>query len=118
MEENKKNRSTVLAALVATVALLAASFGLQPASAQGPGVNSGKSDNKPPISNAAPQPKIAVYKVARGQVQKDLILTGELKAARSTSIIAPDIRSSFANMVTFLAPEGSHSGSSPATPPA
>ena len=40
-------------------------------------------------------------------MQKELILTGELKAARSTSISAPDIRSSFSNMVTFLAPEGS-----------
>jgi multidrug efflux pump subunit AcrA (membrane-fusion protein) len=46
------------------------------------------------------------YTVANGQIQKELVLTGELKAERSTIINAPNIRSSFSNMVTFLAPEG------------
>jgi HlyD family secretion protein len=107
MEEKKMNRSTGWTALFLVFALIAALSVLQPASAQGPGVNSGKNSGGPPVSTAAPQPKIAVYKVAKGQVQQDLVLTGELRAARSTSISAPDIRSSAANMVTFLAPEGS-----------
>jgi multidrug efflux pump subunit AcrA (membrane-fusion protein) len=106
MEEKKMNRSAVWTAMFLVFALIAALSGLQPASAQGPGVKSGKNSSGPPVSTAAPQPKISVYKVAKGQVQRDLVLTGELRAARSISISAPDIRSSSANMVTFLAPEG------------
>jgi HlyD family secretion protein len=106
MEEKKMNRPAVWTAMFLVFALMAALSGLQPASAQSPGVNSGKNSGGPPVSTAVPQPKIAVYKVAKGQVQQDLVLTGELRAARSTSISAPDIRSSSANMVTFLAPEG------------
>jgi len=90
---------------VATVA--AAGLWLEPASAQGPALNGSKSDTRPPISSAAEQPaKVQIYKVANGQVMKQLVLTGELRSARSTKINAPDIRSSFSNMVTFLAPEG------------
>jgi HlyD family secretion protein len=107
MAKEKKIKATVLMAAMMIGVLLAAGFWLQPASAQGPGVGSGKASERPPISTAAPAQKIAIYKVTKGQVQKELILTGELKAARSTSISAPDIRSSFSNMVTFLAPEGS-----------
>jgi HlyD family secretion protein len=106
MEKKEMNRSTALAAVLAVVILLAASFGLRHASAQSPGVSAGTSKDQPPVSESAPQTKLAVYKVARGQIEKELILTGELRAASSISISAPDIRSSFANMVTFLAPEG------------
>jgi HlyD family secretion protein len=108
MAKQTKTKLEFLTAAFMIVMLIAAGFWLQPASAQGPGVNGGKSSDRPPISSSAPvQQKVAVYKVARGQVQKALILTGELKAARSTSISAPDIRSSPSNMVTYLAPEGS-----------
>jgi HlyD family secretion protein len=106
MEKKKTNRLTALTGMLAVVALFAASVALRHAAAQSPGVSAGKSDDRPPITAATPQPKLAVYKVARGQVQKELILTGELRAASSISISAPDIRSSFSNMVTYLAPEG------------
>ena len=51
--------------------------------------------------------KPADYKVAKGQIIRELVLSGELKAAHSTVINAPNIRSSFSNTVSFLAPEGS-----------
>jgi|WetSurSiteA1Bulk_404760.scaffolds.fasta_scaffold08523_1 HlyD family secretion protein len=107
MAKEKQIKTTALTAAMMIGVLLAAGFWLQSASAQGPGVSAGKASERPPINTAALAQKIAIYKVAKGQVQKELILTGELKAARSTSISAPDIRSSFSNMVTFLAPEGS-----------
>jgi HlyD family secretion protein len=106
MEKKRINRPTALAAVLVVVAFLAASFGLRHVSAQSEGVSAGKNADRPPVSDTAPQPKLAVYKVARGQVEKELTLTGELKASSSVSITAPDIRSSFSNMVTFLAPEG------------
>ncbi len=107
MVNERKTGFGFLAAASSIAVLIAACLWLQPASAQGPGIASGKADTRPPISAAPSAIKLAVYKVAKGQIQKELILTGELKAARSTSISAPDIRSSFSNMVTFLAPEGS-----------
>jgi multidrug efflux pump subunit AcrA (membrane-fusion protein) len=107
MAKGNRTKSKVLTAAIMAAMLLVAGFLLQPASAQGPGVKSGKADGGPPITTVASAAKAAIYKVARGQVQRELILTGELKAARSTSLSAPDIRSSFSNMVTYLAPEGS-----------
>jgi len=87
--------------------LAAAGLFFQPASAQNPGLTSSKTESSPPA--AAPpagRSKAVSYTVATGQILKELILTGELKAARSIQINAPEIRSSFSNMVTFLAPEG------------
>jgi HlyD family secretion protein len=102
----KKAFLRVFMAVAAGVTLLiSAGLWLQSVSAQTMGVSS-KSDTRPPITTAAQGPRITIYNVAKGLIQKDLLLTGELKAARSTSIAAPDIRSSFSNMVTFLAPEG------------
>jgi HlyD family secretion protein len=108
MVNGKKTNVRFLALFTAATVLIAAGLYLQPASAQNPGLNSSKTNGKPPIASAAPgSAKVVVYKVSNGQVLKELILTGELKAAHSVSISAPDIRSSFANMVTFLAAEGS-----------
>jgi HlyD family secretion protein len=106
MEKKAMKESIALAAVLAAAVFLASSFGLRHASAQSPGVSAGKSKDQPPVSEAAPQTKLAVYKVGRGQIDKELVLTGELRAQNSVSITAPDIRSSFSNMVTFLAPEG------------
>ena len=41
-----------------------------------------------------------------GQIIKEIVLTGELKAERSIIINAPNIRSSFSNTVSMMAPEG------------
>jgi multidrug efflux pump subunit AcrA (membrane-fusion protein) len=57
-------------------------------------------------SPAEPESKPAIYKVDAGQIVKELVLTGEMRAERSVVINAPDIRSSFSNMITFLADEG------------
>ena len=96
-----------LAAFSIVASLIAAGLWLQPASAQSPGVSS-KTGGQPPVASAPPViAKVVAYKVANGSIQKELLLTGELRAERSVSIIAPNISSSFSNMVTFLAPEGS-----------
>lgn len=108
MGEGNKIMFRFLAAFSVGASLIVAGLWLQPASAQSPGVKGSKTDGQPPIASAAPvTAKVVAYKVANGQVLKELLLTGELRAARSASIIAPDISSSFSNMVTFLAPEGS-----------
>jgi HlyD family secretion protein len=79
-----------------------------PVAAQSPGFNGAKSKEPIPVTAAAPEfGKIETITAEKGQVRKDLVLTGELKAAQSIVITAPDIRSSFQTMVTYLAPEGS-----------
>jgi len=107
MAKQKRNTFTIIAAALILVVIVAAGIRLQPASAQGPGISTGKSNDRPPVADASQVKQVAVYKVGKELIQKEIILTGELKAARSTSIAAPDIRSSFSNMVTYLAPEGS-----------
>jgi multidrug efflux pump subunit AcrA (membrane-fusion protein) len=107
--EIKKKRHSRLSAAVLAVAFIVVAAGLyqQSASAQGPGINGAQKASKPLPAPAAPAPvKPVSYTVAKGQVVKELLLTGELRAANSTVIKAPNIRSSFANMITFLAPEG------------
>lgn len=101
-------RSKFLTATFSIIVLAVAGLLLQPASGQNLGVqsSSNKDDAQPPAASSSGPAKVAVYKVAEGEVTKELILTGELRAAQSVSISAPDIRSSFSNMVTYLAPEG------------
>jgi HlyD family secretion protein len=77
----------------------------QSVQAQNPEVGTKAKDDPIPASPTAVTP-VKPYIVANDKIIKDLLLTGELKAAQSVSIAAPDIRSSFSNMVTFLAPEG------------
>jgi multidrug efflux pump subunit AcrA (membrane-fusion protein) len=94
--------------LTAAVMFLAAEWYLKSASAQNPGLDSTKTSNPLPSATSKPvSAKPSAYNVTKGQIIKELVLTGELKAARSTSINTPNIRSSFSNTVGFLAPEGS-----------
>jgi HlyD family secretion protein len=97
-----------LAALVAvTTAIFMVGLYLQPASAQNPGFNSPKPKVSLPDTTPEPEPEPEkIYTVENHPIQKDLVLTGELKAAHSIVISAPDIRRSFSTMVTYLAPEG------------
>jgi HlyD family secretion protein len=93
--------------LAGAAILIAAGLFHQPASAQNPGLKNTKTEAPLPTSPATPKPSKPVsYTVSKGQIIKRLVLTGELRAERSTIINAPDIRSSFSNTVTFLAPEG------------
>jgi multidrug efflux pump subunit AcrA (membrane-fusion protein) len=88
--------------------LVCAAISPRPASAQNPGLNTGKRENIIPVSGEKPAASKTVARaVSKEQIIRDLVLTGELKAARSTMINAPNIRSSFSNTITFLAPEGS-----------
>jgi HlyD family secretion protein len=73
--------------------------------AQNPSVGAKAQEDPIPVSPATVAP-VKPYVVSKASIIRNLLLTGELKAARSISITAPDIRSSFSNMVTFLAPEG------------
>ncbi len=100
-------RFSVVSLMIAGL-LIAAALCLRSASAQGPGLTSTKTSSALPVSKTtASAAKAAEYKVAKGQVVKEIILTGELKAQRSTIINTPDIRSSFSNTVSMMAPEGS-----------
>ena len=106
--ENKQNPGfKSLAAVLAAVIIIVAALCLQSASAQNPGLDSAKKTTPLPASSAKQTPgKPAAYTVTNSQIIKELVLTGELKAARSVMINAPNIRSSFSNTVSFLAPEG------------
>ncbi len=99
-----------VAGLTLAALLLAAGWQLQPVSAQNPGLGGAKTSSAIPASKASPEAaaRPAEYKVARAQVIKEIVLTGELKAERSTIINAPDIRSSFQNTISMMVPEGSY----------
>lgn len=63
-------------------------------------------DSTPHQEAVTPQ-AVAVHKVANTDLTRTLLVTGELKAARSRDIAVPNIRSGFASAVTYLALEGS-----------
>jgi len=108
IRKKRSNGLRLLAAMITCAAIFAAtSWGLKNAAAQNSGVSSSKSATPRPASEAkSAANKPISYIVAKGQIVKEILLTGELKAARSTSIATPNIRSSFANTVSFLALEG------------
>jgi HlyD family secretion protein len=98
-------RITAVAVLAAAI-LITAGLSFRPVSAQSMDVAGRTSDKALPVS-AAPEPaKPKSFVVGNAQIIKEILLTGELKAAQSVSLSAPDIQSSFSNMVTYLAPEG------------
>jgi HlyD family secretion protein len=106
--KRKKNPGfRLLVAALASVALVMAMWCLQTVSAQNPGLKSTKTESSLPSADTKPKSsKLSAYTVKKGEIVKELILTGELRAANSTVINAPDIRSSFSNTVSYLAPEG------------
>jgi HlyD family secretion protein len=91
----------------AAAALIFAGLYSLPLSAQNPGLPSSKTGVPVPIATPAPEPEgKTTYTIEKGQIQKDLVLTGELKAAHAVVISAPDIRSSFSTVVTYMPSEG------------
>jgi HlyD family secretion protein len=56
--------------------------------------------------NPAPEAKVQTIKPVQADVYRKYFITGELKAANAVQISVPRIRSSFASVVTYLAPEG------------
>lgn len=108
MEHNRSARLKLLAAVFSTAVTILAAWCLQSAAAQNPGLTSSKNAASPPSESEKQMPgKQAAYKVTNAQIIKEINVTGELKAAQSVIISAPRIRSSFANTISFLAPEGS-----------
>ncbi len=109
MEKNRHKKARPLVAIfTAAFVLIAAAYFFQRASAQNPGLNSKTAQPLPASAakSAAGKP-VTAYDVKREQIVRELVLTGELRAQFSTAIKVPEIRSSFSNTVTFLAPEGS-----------
>jgi HlyD family secretion protein len=107
MERNQHPRCRSFAAVLSVIVLAAAAWCLPPASAQNPGLTSDSKD-APPAAAEQPTPgKPAAYRVTKAQIIREMLVTGELKAARSVVINAPNVRSSFSNTISFLAPEGS-----------
>lgn len=107
MDKERKRQTgfrIVTVIISASLVLVAADLYYGRTEAQGPKVSSTKP--KPVTEAPAPSVQAKPYVVADGDIIKNLVLTGELRAARYTSIISPDIRSSNANMITYLAPEG------------
>jgi HlyD family secretion protein len=107
--KRKKSVKFRLWAITITCVIIfaAVSWCLKSATAQNPGPSSTKSATPIPASASKSDPdKPTSYIVAKGQIVKEILLTGELKAEHSTSILTPNIRSSFANTLSFIAPEG------------
>lgn len=105
-KHSTKNR-LISAACVAIATVMMTGWTPLHVSAQNPSLPSSKSSKSIPVASSEPQlEKNVAFTVVKGQIQKDLVLTGELKAAKSIVISGPDIRSSFSTMVTYMAPEG------------
>ena len=76
-------------------------------SAQNPGLGGAKTAPAIPIPlEDVVSRKPAEYIVGTGEITRDLLLTGELKAANSSVITAPRSQNNFGNTITFLADEG------------
>ena len=109
MTQKQQNNGFRFLAIILTTAVIVIASGLhdQPVSAQSPGFKGAKTANPIAASTSVLGPKkIVPYAVTTGQVQKELLLTGELGAANSILIKSPNIRSASSAMITFLAPEG------------
>ncbi len=75
---------------------------------QGPAPASGKQQAAPDKKASAEERKYVPFTVALTELPHSIVITGELKAARSRDILVPHIRSGFGAALTFLAPEGSY----------
>ena len=106
MESKQHPRYRTFAAVFSVVILAAAAWCLRPAAAQNPGLTSEKKDAPPAASEQKIPGKPVAYKVTKEPIIKEIPVTGELKAAQSMVINAPNVRSSFSNTISFLATEG------------
>jgi multidrug efflux pump subunit AcrA (membrane-fusion protein) len=109
MKRKKKhanNKSTGII-LIISIAVLATGLFIPSISAQNLGMNSTKKGSLPPPPAASEENvQRDAHTVGRTEIITEVVLSGELRAEKSVVIDAPDIRSSFSNMITFLAPEG------------
>jgi len=78
-------------------------------SAQNPGLGSGKTTPSIPIKLEDISSRTATeYIVETGEVIRNILLTGELKAERAVVINAPRTNNNSSSSITFLADEGSY----------
>ncbi len=97
-------------ALVLIAVGCAALLGSPRAPAQAPAPKSVKKPDpvaQQPVSAAPVKGKREPYTVKMSDIPHKVLITGELKAARSRDITSPNIRSAFGSSVTFLEKEGS-----------
>jgi len=95
------------AAIAAGAVICASLFIPARISAQNPGLGGAKTAPAIPIPlEDVVSRKPTEYIVGTGEITRDLLLTGELKAARSSVIQAPRSQQNFGNTITFLADEG------------
>jgi len=94
------------AVVAAGIAVCVCLFAPARISAQNPGLGGGKSAAPPIALQDVPSKKIEEYVVTTDEIVRDLLLTGELKAALSQVINSPRGRNNPSNTVTFLADEG------------
>lgn len=90
-------------ALVLTILALSWSRWSHPVSAQATQPQSGSA--AAPKKEGADAPK--VYAVAKGDIARTILITGELQAIRSLDIQAPATKATASNSITFMAEEGS-----------
>lgn len=101
-------KRSLVVALTAFLAVISTGVFWETTFAQAPKVNKAKTSPSTP-EPAVPEPatKSDIYEVVEDQIVTDVVLTGELRAERSVTIGAPDLRSSSSNTITYLADEGS-----------
>ncbi|MDR0311439.1 MAG: efflux RND transporter periplasmic adaptor subunit [Acidobacteriota bacterium] len=95
------------AAVAAGVVVCASLFAPARISAQNPGLGGGKTSSAPPITlQDVPAKRVEEYVVKANEIIRDMLLTGELNAARAIRINAPRIQNTFGSTIAYLAEEG------------
>jgi multidrug efflux pump subunit AcrA (membrane-fusion protein) len=95
------------AVVVSTVIVCASLFTPARTSAQNPGLGGAKTAPAIPIAlYDVVSKKVTEYVVETGEIMRDLLLTGELKADHALVINAPRSQNNFNNSITYLADEG------------
>jgi len=94
-------------AMAAGAVICASLFVPAHTSAQNPGLGGAKTTSAIPIAlEDVVSTKLTEYIVETGEITRNLLLTGELKAARFAAIQAPRSQQNFGNTITFLVDEG------------
>ena len=107
MKKNQYAGFQRMASIAAGVVICASLFIPAYTFAQNPGLGSAKTTSAIPITlDDVTSSKTTEYVVETGEIIRDLLLTGELKAARSVKIEAPRSQQNFNNTITYLADEG------------
>jgi len=101
-EKGRARKWLVAAGVLVAVAAAAGYIGIRTQASGGP------ADKTPDVSQprAPSSDAVHTYKLVRTDMVRTILVTGELTAARSRDITAPETHGGFSNAVTFLAIEG------------